>query len=258
MTDRTGPTTRLPGTTGVRLGIVLLALALLVTAPMAGTTATAQSTEQTASLPVEPALVVGLETDGSARVTLVTTFDLTTESEAEAFEALRANETARERRTERFATRLRTIATRAQNATGRDMAISDPAMTFTTANDTGVVGLSVTWNGLAAQEGDQLVLREPFAGGFDIDRPFRVVAPDGYELDTATPTPSSQQQNSATWSATTQFEGFEAVFTPVAGGASTDEGTGTSGADAPGFGIGIVAVAMLAATALFVVRRRRR
>ncbi|ELZ38236.1 hypothetical protein C471_09760 [Halorubrum saccharovorum DSM 1137] len=257
MIDRTDSTTRLAGAEGIRVGCVLVVLVCLVTAPVAATAATAQSTESVASLSAEPAFVVGLETDESARVTLVTTFDLTTDSEREAFEALRANETAREQRTNRFATRMQAIATRAQNDTGRDMAIRNPAMTFTTENDTGIVGLSVTWGGIAAQEGDRLVLREPFASGFDIDRPFRVVGPDGYALDTASPPPTTQKQNSATWSATTQFEGFETVFAPAAGGTATDAGDEASGAGTPGFGIGVAAVAVLAASALLVVRRHR-
>ncbi|MFB6085410.1 MAG: PGF-CTERM sorting domain-containing protein [Halodesulfurarchaeum sp.] len=258
MTDRTDSTTRLADVEGVRLGCVLVALVLLVMVPVAATATTAQSTNSTPSLSAEPAFVVALDADGSARVTLVTTFDLTTESERIAFEALRANETAREQRTDRFATRMRAIAAQAENDTGRDMAIRNPAMTFTTENGTGIVGLSVTWDGLAAQKGNRLVLREPFASGFDIDRPFRVVGPDGYALDTATPTPTSQQQNSATWSATTQFEGFETVFAPAAGETVTDAGNETSGAGAPGFGIGVAVVAVLTATTLLVIRRRRK
>jgi hypothetical protein len=258
MTDRTDSTTRLAGAEGVRLGCVLVTLVLLVTAPVAATAATAQSTDSTTSLPAEAAFVVDLETDGSARVTLVTTFDLTTDKEREAFEALRANETAREQRTDRFATRMQAIANRAENDTGRDMAIRNPTMTFTTENDTGIVGLSVTWDGLAAQEGDRLVLREPFASGFDIDRPFRVVGPDGYALGTATPTPTTQQQNSGTWSATTQFDGFETVFAPADGETATNTGDGTSGAGAPGFGIGVAAVAVLVASVLLVARRHQK
>lgn len=169
---------------------------------------------------------------------------------------LKASEAARERRTDRFATRMRAIATRAETTTGRDMTIRDPAIAFTTENDTGIVDLHLTWTGLAAQEDDQLVLRNPFASGFDIDRPVRVVGPDGYELVTVTPEPTTQQQNSATWSAATAFDGFETTFAPAEGGTVTDTRDGTSGAGAPGFGIGIATVALLAGTALVVVHRR--
>ena len=101
------------------------------------------------------------------------------------------------------------------------------------------------------------MVRKPFASGFGIDRPFSIVAPDGYELVTATPTPTTQRQNSAAWSADTQFEGFGAAFAPTEGRTATDTSNGTSGEGAPGFGIGVAAVAVLAATALLVVRRYR-
>lgn len=257
MTDRTDSTTRLAGRQGVRFGCVLVTLVLLVTALVAATAGTTQPTNSAASFAAEPAFVVDLDADGSARVTLVITFDLTTDSEREAFEALRANETAQERRTDRFATRLQTIATRAENTTGREMAIRDSAAAFRTQNDTGVVALLVTWDGLAAQEGDRLVLREPFAGGFDIDRPFRVIAPDSYELVTVTPEPTTRSQNSATWSADTAFEGFETTFAPAEGGTRTATRDGTTGVGAPGFGVGVMTLALLAGTALLVARRRR-
>lgn len=250
MSDCTDSTTRLAGREGVRFGCVLVALVLLVTAPVAATAGTTQSTDSASSLPAEPAFVVDLDADGSARVTLVTTFNLATDSEREAFEALRANETARERRTDRFATRMQAIATRAENTTGREMAIRDPAIGFTTEDDTGVVTLSVTWDGLAAQEEDRLVLREPFASGFEIDRPFRVIAPEDYELVTVTPDPTTQRQNSATWNTDTEFEGFETTVAP-------DTNDGTTGVGALGFGIGIATLAMLAGTALLVLRHRR-
>ncbi|WP_299267382.1 DUF7345 domain-containing protein [Halorientalis sp.] len=256
MTDRTDTTTHFTRANGVRLGYALLALGLLLTGSMAVTVGAAQSTDSEQSPPAESALVVDLETDGAARVTLLTTFDLTTDGERAAFEALRSNETAREQRTNQFAARMRATATRADNASDRDVTIRDPAMTFRTDDDTGVVGLSVTWEALAAREGDQLVLRGPFASGFDIDRPFRVVSPDGYELRTTTPTPTTQQQHSATWSASTQFDGFEAAFAPATDGAATDAGAGRSGATGPGFGIGAVTVAVLTGTALVLVRRR--
>lgn len=257
MGDCTDSTTRLAGRERVRFGCVLVALVLLVTAPAAATVGAAQSTESAASLPAEPAFVVELDADGSARMTLVTAFDLTTDSEREAFEALRANETARMQRTDRFATSMQAIASRAENSTGREMEIRDPVIAFSTTNDVGIVALSVTWDGLAAQDGDRLVLREPFASGFEIERPFRVVAPDDYELVTATPSPTTQRQNSATWSANTQLEGFETTFAPAETGTTAETREGASEAGAAGFGVGVATLAVLAGSALLGVGRRR-
>ncbi len=248
---------RLAGFAWRSLACGLVALILLVSVTMAASAGAVESADSERPLPAESVFLVELDADGSARVTLVTTFDLTTDSEREAFEALRANQTARERRTEVFATRMRSIATRAENNAGRDMAIRNAAMAFTTKNNTGIVALSVTWEGLAAQEGDRLRLREPFASGFTIDRPFRIVTPDGYERITATPTPTTQRQNSATWSANTTFDGFETKFAPSGAGTGTSTNDPTTGAAAPGVGIGVATLAVLGSMALLVVRHRR-
>lgn len=255
MFDRTGLLTRLREVGGIRLGCVLVAFVLLIAAPAAATAGTVQSTDSTTLQSAEPAFVVDLDVDGSARVTLVTTFDLTTDSEREAFESLRANETARERRTNQFADRMRAIVTRAEDSTERDMAVHSPDMSYATTDDIGIVSLSVTWDGLVAQNGDRLVLREPFASGFNIDRPFQVVAPDSYEVGTATPTPTTQQGNSAVWNANTQFEGFEVEFTPTGDKTVAGAPNGTSGAGTPGFGVTTAAVAVIVATALLVIRQ---
>lgn len=255
MTDSIDSTTRLAGRQGVRYGCVLVVLALLVTAPVAATAGTAQTANSASQLPAEPAFVVELDADGSARVTLVVTFDLTTDNEREAFETLRENTTARERRTDRFATRLQAVAARAENTTDRAMEVREPDITFATRNDTGIVAPSVTWAGLAAQEGDQLVLREPFASGFDLNRAFRVVGPDGYELTTVRPSPTTRTQTSATWEAGIEIDGFEATFAPAEGAHAAETDTGESSAGAPGFGIGVGALAVLVSTALLYRRQ---
>lgn len=116
------------------------------------------------------------------------------------------------------------------------MEIRNSGITFATRNDTGIVALSVMWAGLAAREGDQLVLREPFASGFDPNRAFRVVGPDGYERATVRPSPTTQTQTSATWRAGMDIDGFEATFAPAEGAhaAETDTGESSSGALAMG------------------------
>jgi hypothetical protein len=241
-------------------------IAILVAAPAVASTGTVSPTAPTDELPPEPAFVVALDADGSAQVTLVITFDLTTDSEQEAFESLRANTTSREQRTDRFAAQMQAIAARAENTTGRPMEVRDPAITFTTKNDTGVVGLSVRWTDLATQEDDRLVLREPFASGFDVDRRFQVVGPDGYGLAAVTPSPTTRTKNSATWAAERDFEGFEATFASEwdettgdrqerTAGTSDDGG---SSAGAPGFGIEVAALAVLSTTLLLYWRGDQR
>lgn len=255
MTDSTDSNRRLASRQGVRYGCVLVAIALLVTAPVAATAGTAQTNNPTSQLPAEPAFVVNLDADGSARVTLAITFDLTTDSEREAFEALRENTTAREQRADQFATRLRAIAARAENATDRGMEIRKPDIAFSTRNDAGIVALSVTWTGLAAQEGDRLVLREPFASGFGLNRAFMVVGPGSYELASVSSSPTARTQTSATWRGGIDTGSFEATFAPAETARATGTDAGGRSTDAPGFGIGVGALAVLVSTALLYRRR---
>lgn len=226
--------------------VVALALAALLTlsfvAPAAG--ATTQGEER---LPTEPAVVVTLEDDGTAELTLTTTFDLTTEAEREAFEALEANETARDQRTEQFAERMGVVATRVENETGRSMTVRDPAMTFTTRNDTGIVALSVTWEDLARTDGDRLVLAEPFDGGFTTDRSVHVRGPDGYRLADVAPTPATETDRGATWTPGTDFAGFEATFVPA------DDESGV--VLLAGIGVGIVLLAVFGTASVLRYRR---
>lgn len=256
MTDDTNSTIQLAKRHGGRITTVLVVLTLLTTSPVAALTGNGQSSDATAERPTEPAFVVDLDADGSARVRLIVTFDLTTDGERRAFDALRANDTARDRRIDRFTTRLQAVATRTERSTGRAMAITDPAITFATENSTGIVTLSVRWDGLAARHGDRLVLGAPFANGFDIDRPFRVVGPDGYTFVTATPEPTAHRQNSATWRTNTSFDGFEAVFAPAEIGTGRNGSAGTSGLGVYGFGISVAVLAALAGVAILVIRRR--
>lgn len=240
---------------GDRTPRVAALVALAVVLSTVGVAAVASPAAASGHTQTESAFVVDLAEDGSATVSLTVTFDLTTDSERQAFEALRENTTARQQRAAQFGTRMDAIATRAESDTGREMAVRDPSIAFATRNDTGVVTLAVTWAGLAAEDGDRLVLSEPFTDDFAVDRPFSVVAPDGYQITSATPSPAEQTQTDATWAAGSTFENFEVT---VASGeesagdnATGDDGpTGESG---PGFGIAVGAVSVLAA--LLGIRR---
>lgn len=167
-----------------------------------------------------PALVVDVAPDGDATVTLRLAFDRTTESERQAFEALRAD---RENVTRRFRNRMAKVAAHAANRTGREMAVTEASVTFETVNDTrtGVVELSVTWTNLARVDGDRLVLAQPFASGFDLDRRLVVRGPEGYAFVEGSPSPTASDGRVARWAAGTSLDGYRATFAP------SDETDGT-------------------------------
>ncbi|MFC6730837.1 hypothetical protein ACFQDG_19470, partial [Natronoarchaeum mannanilyticum] len=137
----------------------------------------------------EPSLVVEVQADGDAVVTLTATYDLTSEAERDAFASLRNDESARENATRRYAARLDSVARNASDRVDREMRVpvDEADVSLEERGDVGVVRYSATWENLAAVEGDRLVVTEPFASNYGTDRPFVLVAPDGYELAGATP-----------------------------------------------------------------------
>jgi len=133
-----------------------------------------------------------------------------------------------------------------------------------TIDGTGDVTLSATWNGLAAVEDDTLVVTEPFASGFEPDRRFYLVGPDGYELESATPDPDERGDGYLAWEAGSDLDGFEVVASAVDGGSedgitngSDDEGddgsgdgTATPDENGPGFGPLVALLALVAAAVI--------
>jgi len=234
----------------------LCAALLIVTATAGGAVAdgsspAAPAATDAATVPAEDAFVVDLRADGSARVTVTVPFDLTTEAEREAFRRLRDNETARAGVRDRFADRMAATATAAANSTDREMRTDDTAVTFATADggDTGVVALSVTWHGLAAEADGDLAVTAPFADGFTTDRELVVRAPDGYVLSETSPTPAASNDTAARWGPNASFDGFRVVATPT-DASSDSEAKASAGGGQPGFGAGVAVVALLAAVVI--------
>lgn len=201
--------------------------------------------------------VVDLNRDGSARVTLALTYDLETDDERTAFRTLQNDSEARADARERFRTRIASVAADASEATGRDMRVSDPAidLSVTDNGSVGVAELSVTWTALAATNDGELVVTEPFASGFEPQGEFTLRGPDGYTLESATPSPDGRMGNALTWESGTDLSGFTVTFVSTGGDGSSDDGDILGGVSAPGFGP-VVALAALLGVSLLWTRRR--
>lgn len=227
---------------GTRLLGFLVCIALatsMVATPVAAQSDTAEQAE----------FLVELGAEGDAGVTVTYAYDLETDGERAAFEELQDNETARQELAERFENRMSSVAADTADSTGREMSVSDASVELDSENGVGIVSLSVEFQGLAAAEDGQLTVTEPFASSFETDRPFTVEAPDGYEITSTSPDPSSTGEATATWDAGTSLEGFELVAE------SNDGGDGDSGTDGNGAGFGAaVAVAALLGAVLFARR----
>ncbi len=117
-----------------------------------------------------------------------------------------ANESAY---TDEFADRLSATAETASEATGREMAIADVRIETETTQlpqEYGIVRYEFAWTGFGAVEGDSLLLGDALDRLF-LDEDTRLVLawPDGYALDSATPTPDSTGETSVEWNGPTDF-----------------------------------------------------
>lgn len=200
-----------------------------------------------AAAAASPGFVVSLHDDGDADLRVTYTFDLAGDAEREAFQELRANETARGVYADRFGDRLSGIAGDAATETGREMRVSDVALNVSVEDDVGVVTITATWHGLAAAEDDRLVVAEPFASGFEPDRPVTVAVPDGYAVEEVSPSPDERSDGRLTWHADRSLSGFSLTAAPADDGVTTGLG--------PGFGLAAALLAVLLAA--LAVRGRR-
>lgn len=225
------------------------ATTLLATVVIAGLLVVASATPAAAA--TEPSVTVDLSDDGSADITITSTFDLTDDAEAAAFEELRDNAAIREAYTDRFRDRWESLADATAESTDREMAVDSVSLELTRDGSTGVATITVAWSGLAAVDGDQLTLTEPFASGYTADRPVTITLPDGYDIATADPEPSGVDGAALTYDVGTDFEDFELVAAQAIED-GTEADTGTDGS-APGFGV-VAALGALAAAGLLARR----
>ena len=277
---RSGGITLGAGVLIVAVGVVLLTGGTAVADTTDSENAVVSTSTVNVADPHDRGFLVNIQTDGSAEIAVTYTFDLTDEDRQQAFEELRESDEDRAAVRERFADRMETIAADASADVDREMSVSDATIDFETVDETGVVTLAVTWNGLAAVDDDSLVVTEPFASGFEPDRPFHLVAPDDYEWTVVDPTPGVEAEKRLSWDEGSELSDFEAVASPVEAGVDgedegaddttvDDEETDSSDdadsdttndadadtADDDGPGFGPIAAVLGAVTAVLLARR---
>lgn len=231
------------GSVGAVVGALILTTTLIL--PATGLAA-AQSDD------LEPAVIVNPEADGDGNLTIRLTHDLTTETEQAAFEAIRQEETTREKLLSRFEERMSTLANSTSLAVDREVRVdSTDIEVFQSADgDVGVVRLTATIDNLAAVNDGQLKLSEPLSSGFESDRDVIVTVPESMTVEKVTPEPTDRTDTRLHWEAGTVFEDFEFV---VSGAESTDgDRTAT---ETPGFGIGIAALSIIGGSMIALKRR---
>lgn len=221
VTDRLEPVTdRLPSAPTSRRGrlalvavvflvvLVVIAAALLWPVLFPGPDPTVEE------VPTRDAFVVALGGDGDARVMSVRAYDLSNATERDAFERLAGDDAEQRAARDAFAREMRALAGRAEGRTGRSMRVRDPAILVERRNETGVVATSVVWENLATSHQGRLVVREPFAGGYDPGTPLLLQAPEDYTVTGASPGMDGYVDRTATWRPTSDLGDFRAVVAP--------------------------------------------
>lgn len=188
--------------------LVVLAAALLWPVLFPGPDPTVEE------VPTRDALVVALDDDGDARVMSVRAYNLSTADERDAFERLAGDEAEQRAARDAFGREMRALAGRAEERTGRSMRVRDPAILVERRNGTGVVATSVVWENLATRHPGRLVVREPFAGGYDPGEPLLLQAPEDYTVTGASPGMDGYVDRTATWRSNSDLGDFRAVVAP--------------------------------------------
>ena len=209
----------------------VIALGAVLSVAVAGT-----ATEASTDGPVTDGVVVDLDGEGNAVVTVAVSFDLTVEEEKSDFEAFAGSETEQQAQLEQYESRLSNVATEVESRTGREMDVTNASISTQTSDDEerGLVVLQATWEGLAANNDGQLVLGAPFDGGFNADRMVAVRPPEQHRVVSTAPEPAREGEQ-LLWSDNQSLDEFEVVVEPLD---ETTDGTDDGGADSPNGGDG--------------------
>ncbi len=219
-----------------------------------------------------------LDDDGSATWLIRHRVTLDDENTTEAFESLqddiRQNRSSFE---DRFEEQMRSTIQVAENATGRDMGLSNVSVsTGTTPSGDGLIQYSLEWEGFAVVENERIVAGDAIAGLYlDSTQTLQFQWPDAYGVSSVTPNADELRQGVAVWHGRLAFGSDEPrlVLSTQAGSGTTADGVTTTGDDGttnspvtsatdrdesmlPFLAGGLAAFLVLAALAWVAVRRR--
>jgi hypothetical protein len=243
-------------------------LLLVCAGPAAGVSSGSGFAQQDID-PDDVLMSVTVEGDGDAVWEIEYRTRLETDDDERAFAELRSDvEADSAPYAERFRDRMNGTANAAENATGREMAITD--MTVSAENRTlpqeyGVLTYRFRWSNFAAVDGDRLVVGDAIDGLFLDDETALLVSwPEGYGPLGASPEPTETRESAVVYNGPLDFAGGEPRIelgpSEAAPGDGESDGPSPSddGSSLPGWAsIVVLALALLAATGAFVAYRRR-
>lgn len=164
--------------------------------------------------PANGQFIVELDTDGDADTVFTDEFDLTDPEQRAIFEDARDDPELRAAASQQLREEMQFVSDVASEDLDREIRVGEVAVETVVDGDTGIVAYQFRWENLARLDGDRIVLSEPFSTYDSLDRELVVLAPEGHELTSVSPTPQRQGDDVATWPGLTQFgDGFEVVST---------------------------------------------
>jgi hypothetical protein len=244
--------------------LVLLFVAVPAASVSAGDTGYAAQTTPTENSTAAPVsenttLALHLQPDGDAEWRIVDTYALDDENDTEAFEELAADFTNNQTDLG-WEQAFRDASTRAADATGREMQITNVSRSSTTTDRQGRLVLSFTWTNFATANESQLVVRDAFntTDGTWLPRLYEdqtlvISPPAGYAVSSAPPTEIND--GSVRFRGPQTFEpGDINIVYSGDGVPGTTPGPGTGG-DIPWLGVALALVVVLLVVAAYLTRR---
>lgn len=150
-------------------------IVLLVAAPLGGISVATGN--QTTELTTFDSLRIHVQSEGMARTTAISTYNLSDPTENQTFSRLQTNLTARQEAVEQFRTRFRAYVNATAELTDREMMAANESITLSGSNNgsTGIVIYRATWRNLSSPAVDRIELAptDEFApvGELIVERP---------------------------------------------------------------------------------------
>ena len=204
--------------TSVQRTVILLVVAAVVITAGSATVGVASGAsgvpagglEQMDVDPDDVLIEVSVDSDGDAVWEIQYRVRLATDEEEQAFEELRTDvESDPDAYTSRFRERMVSTANVAENATGREMAVTNTTVTAERRElpqSYGVLTYRFEWDNFAAVDDDRIVVGDAIDGMFLDETSSLIISwPDGYQLADASPSPTETREESVVWSGPIDF-----------------------------------------------------
>lgn len=243
--------------------VVLLAWLLLASAGGAAAASSGGAFAQEGIEPDDVLLSISVEDDGDARWTIEYRTRLETDEDEQAFEELQSDiEADPDPYAQRFRDRMNGTARTAENATGREMAITGMNVSAERRDlprEYGILRYEFRWSNFAAVEGDRLLVGDAIEGLFlDGETSLLLSWTESNELVSASPEPTETRNGTVVYEGPMEFADGEPRIElgPPGAGAGPPTDGGPTESISPLVAAALVVVLLAVAGGVIAYRRR--